>query len=73
MAGVGLFLGSQLAFSRLPAAVVHEVSLQVPLTPEPDPTRLTRKDVFYERKEEKKHSKSVKLVLTKMFLVLITF
>lgn len=39
-------LHHRLRFPLTPAAVVHEMRLQVPLTPEPDSTCLTGEDVL---------------------------
>lgn len=49
LACVGLLLCSHLRVPLAPPAVIHEVGLQVPLTPEPDPTGFTQEYVLYKR------------------------
>lgn len=51
--GTGVvFLHDRLRLPLSPAAVVHQMGLQVPLAPKPDPTRLAGEDVLWRGTKE---------------------
>jgi len=49
-----VFLHHRLWLPLSPAAIVHQMGLQVPLAPEPDPTCLAGEDVLWRDKERDK-------------------